>query len=367
MAGYLTHFGLTKARTPYKDVVPPLTKTAFNGLVSLIKTAGGVQSRILVDEVGAILDGHSRQSIEPDCPFDIVHGLTTDAEKRAFAFAMNKRSRQMTNGQWIKALQKMKPTAFELRTQGMTQDQVADFLGTTRTTISTWERAASRNSKNDKPVVSAKVGRPKKVTPEVSEQVKSLLASGKTQSDVATELGISQRSVSAAKNGKPKTISGRAMAVREQVAAGATLAPAAAKHRFTRNTYQRAAVVAESGDERLVKAMDAEVLTISGAWNLVDKSDEEITQAVEEAGLKVARKKHAQYSSKGKPVAQLVKELLRRTWVDWRGFNTALSRNNLPKAKEEKAELLHSCGRVREAVTSLLDRIEMVVGDVRKG
>ena len=85
--------------------MPPLLPSEYAALTASIK-AHGVQVPVLVDESGAIIDGHHRDQIAVelgiDCPREVRAGLT-DAEKRTLAVTLNRDRRHLTRSQ-IQAL-----------------------------------------------------------------------------------------------------------------------------------------------------------------------------------------------------------------------------------------------------------------------
>jgi hypothetical protein len=69
-----------KLRTPFQDILPPLSAEEFDALKASIGKRGVLNS-VLVDEAGNVLDGHHRLKIEPDAPRKVIRGLTVYAEK----------------------------------------------------------------------------------------------------------------------------------------------------------------------------------------------------------------------------------------------------------------------------------------------
>lgn len=85
--------------------MPPLLPSEYASLTESIR-AHGVQVPVLVDENGAIIDGHHRDQIAAelgiDCPRDVRAGLT-EADKRTLAISLNKDRRHLTREQ-VRAL-----------------------------------------------------------------------------------------------------------------------------------------------------------------------------------------------------------------------------------------------------------------------
>lgn len=85
--------------------MPPLLPSEYQALTESIR-ALGVQVPVIVDESGAIIDGHHRQQIAAElgvhCPREVRAGLS-DADKRTLAISLNKDRRHLTREQ-VRAL-----------------------------------------------------------------------------------------------------------------------------------------------------------------------------------------------------------------------------------------------------------------------
>ena len=81
--------------------MPPLLPSEYASLTESIRQHG-IQVPVLVDENGAIIDGHHRDMIAAelgiDCPRDVRTGLT-DSVKRTLAISLNKDRRHLTRAQ----------------------------------------------------------------------------------------------------------------------------------------------------------------------------------------------------------------------------------------------------------------------------
>lgn len=81
--------------------MPPLLPSEYLALTESIKTHG-VQVPVIVDENGAIIDGHHRDQIAAelgiDCPREVRAGLD-DSTKRTLAISLNKDRRHLTRSQ----------------------------------------------------------------------------------------------------------------------------------------------------------------------------------------------------------------------------------------------------------------------------
>src|SRR5512146_2321359 len=86
-----------RIRTPYRDLLPPLSREEFAALRADIR-AHGVRDPVIVDENDAVLDGHNRLRIDRDAPRRLVRGLS-EAEKQAFTFRANFSRRNLSPAQ----------------------------------------------------------------------------------------------------------------------------------------------------------------------------------------------------------------------------------------------------------------------------
>ena len=126
-------------RTPYKHLLPPLSREEFDALRASID-ANGVLQPVILDEHGNVLDGHNRLEITPDAPRRVIRGLS-EAEKRAFVFASNMARRNLSPAQKKAALAAMKTVARALREEDPrknTQKRMAERLGVSRDCVAKW-------------------------------------------------------------------------------------------------------------------------------------------------------------------------------------------------------------------------------------
>jgi transposase-like protein len=115
------------------QVMSRLSPEEYAALKADIATRG-VQVPAEYDDEGNILDGFHRvkicQELGIDCPKVVRSGLT-DAEKRAHAWALNLTRRHLSKAQ-------KRTIAKRLRGEGWTMDRMAQALGLSRATISSW-------------------------------------------------------------------------------------------------------------------------------------------------------------------------------------------------------------------------------------
>ncbi len=144
---------LAKSKTPYKDLLPPLSTLEYDALKASIK-AEGVRDAVILDEDGNVLDGHHRLKIDPKAPTRVIKGLS-EAEKMAFVFAVNFTRRNLSTDQKKERLTAMKKVAFALREEDAkknTQKRVATLLGVARPTVESWF-APKGGTSNDSAVI----------------------------------------------------------------------------------------------------------------------------------------------------------------------------------------------------------------------
>lgn len=128
-----------KLKTPYANLLPPLTTTERAALAADI-AAHGVRSPIVIDECGNVLDGHNRHAIDPIAPIVVVEGLS-EPEKIAFVYRSNFARRNLSPDQKRERLGHMKKTAAELRQldpKRWTQAAIAAAFGVSRQAVEKW-------------------------------------------------------------------------------------------------------------------------------------------------------------------------------------------------------------------------------------
>jgi site-specific DNA-methyltransferase (adenine-specific) len=192
-------------KTPYRDLLPPLSTEELAALRADVKASNGVRDSACVDEEGNVLDGHHRLEIDPNCPVRVIEGLSP-AEKEAFVFRANFVRRNLSPSQKNEARRKMKATAKRLREENpkkWTQKRVAEVLGVARNTVSTWfpEKPSTTNVSADnvsKPTVPSppKPDARVKINPAAKPAIAAEVKAGKSQAQVAADLGVSQQAVS---------------------------------------------------------------------------------------------------------------------------------------------------------------------------
>lgn len=120
--------------------MPPLLPSEYLALTESIKTHG-VQVPILVDENGAIIDGHHRDQIAAelgiDCPREVRTGLD-GSTKRTLAISLNKDRRHLTRAQVQALIEESLKADPQLSDRGH-----AKRIGVSPTTVGTIRSKAS--------------------------------------------------------------------------------------------------------------------------------------------------------------------------------------------------------------------------------
>lgn len=176
-----------KLTTPYEHLLPPLSGTEFDALKVSIKREG-VREPLLIDELGAILDGHHRFKIAPDAPTKTISGLS-EAQKKAFVIASNLQRRNLSPDQKAELRKKQIEIAKALKEGGEAQHQIATRLGVAQQTVSDWlmPNTDAGKAHNDNRV---------KVAKEEQAGILERAEAGELQAQIAADFGISQPRVS---------------------------------------------------------------------------------------------------------------------------------------------------------------------------
>lgn len=181
-------------KTPYKDLLPPLSTEERETLKADIKENGILQS-IIIDEKENILDGHNRYDIAPrgtNIPTIVLEGLT-EAEKKAFVIRSNLQRRNLSPSQKKDLQRTAKKIVGELREEDhkyWTQNKLAEVIGYDRSTVSKWltTNVTNHNScKHDSRV---------KVDPREKPVIVERVASGETQTQIAADYGTTPQAIS---------------------------------------------------------------------------------------------------------------------------------------------------------------------------
>ena len=182
--------------TSYEHILPPLSTDEFAALKADIK-ANGVQVPIVVDENGAILDGHHRFKIDKNAPRRVVEGLSL-GEKEAYTIRANLARRNLSPEQRREVTRRQQAIAERLRTDDpkrWTQKAVATVLGVARETVRDWFDVKTTSNGGTAKACKKPDARVKVNTAAKAEIVQRIEA-GETQEQVAADYGITQQTVS---------------------------------------------------------------------------------------------------------------------------------------------------------------------------
>src|SRR5262245_11345843 len=123
-------------RPQFTALLPPLSTKEFEALKQSI-ARDGVRDAIVIDESGAILDGHHRFKIAPHAPTRVVPGLS-QAQKLAFVISANLQRRNLSPDQKEALRERQKEIARQLKIEGFIQAEIGAMLGVAQNTISGW-------------------------------------------------------------------------------------------------------------------------------------------------------------------------------------------------------------------------------------
>lgn len=182
-------------KTPYADLLPPLSSEEFDSLKQSVK-AEGVRVPIDVDENGNVLDGYHRLKIDPNAPRRIIPNSKdwTEAQRKAYAYKANLERRQLSPEQKSEINAGRRETARELSAQGMKQRDIGLSLGAPQRTVSDWldisdsgpAKANSPKPRDQRVIV------PKEEYEVIAERVEG----GESQAQVAADYGVTQGRIS---------------------------------------------------------------------------------------------------------------------------------------------------------------------------
>lgn len=181
-----------EVKTPYAKLLPGLSHQEFEALRQSIKNEG-VRDPILIDEDGAILDGHNRHKIDPDAPTRTVSGLSP-AEKEAFVIRVNLSRRNLSPSQRrILERKTMRRVALELRKEDAkknTQERVARLLGVARETVRNWFMPNGQSANTHSPDARVKI--PVTEYPKILKRHQD----GESQESIADDYHVDQSAIS---------------------------------------------------------------------------------------------------------------------------------------------------------------------------
>jgi site-specific DNA-methyltransferase (adenine-specific) len=181
-----------KLKTPYKDLLAPLSKEEREALQADIKVRGVLQP-VIVDEDDNILDGHHRHELDNDAPTVVLTGLS-DIEKQVFVLTSNDKRRNQSPDQKAEVRRRKVELCRELRKQDpkqWTEKRLAQLFGVSQPLIHEW--LDTTNIRGDSSCIDARI---KVGTEGKAEIVHRVLGLGESQRDVAADFYVTQQAVS---------------------------------------------------------------------------------------------------------------------------------------------------------------------------
>lgn len=178
------------------EALPVLSTQEKKALKHSIKAHGGVKVPIMILPDGRIIDGHHRWELAiGDVPYEVFNGSEDDAYD--LGIALNLHRRQLSPEQINEVRkrlaadkEKQKQAAMAMRRSGKTQAQVAAELGVDQATISRWE--------DGKDISDMQAHIPNtpdlrlKITTQQKDEIAERIESGETQQAIADDLKITQ-------------------------------------------------------------------------------------------------------------------------------------------------------------------------------
>ncbi|HYT88777.1 MAG TPA: DNA methyltransferase, partial [Gemmataceae bacterium] len=183
-------------------MLPPLSRAQRAALEASI-AADGVLQLVFVLPDGRIVDGANRWDIAPDqCRIEVVE--RSDEDALALGLALNLARRQLTAEQIAEVHETLRrdralrrKTALELRSQGLTQGEVAARVGVAQQTVSDWEDAdGESDTENGIPFTPApfpdcRVTIPRPEYPTIAERIRN----GESRAQVAADYGVTSQRI----------------------------------------------------------------------------------------------------------------------------------------------------------------------------
>ncbi len=191
---------------PYRDYIPELSPEDRDSLKRDIAAVGRLEQPIVIDETGAIIDGHHRAAIAAELGLDpkTVSILTlpglSDSEKIARAISLNVKRRHLTTEQ-------KQAIARRLRAEGWSTWAIAEAMGVYPSTVVRWSpeiEACSTvaNATVEHAIVQSRDGKTRpRYRPDEADlsqrraEVRKLREQGLTIRAIADRLGISEGTV----------------------------------------------------------------------------------------------------------------------------------------------------------------------------
>lgn len=178
--------------TPYKGVLPPLTKEEFDDLRRSIESRGwdANEGSPRATEDGRLLDGHNRLAIKPDAPVAIVPDSSswTDEECEAWILRNADPKRNLSPDQKEEKRRRQVELARHFLHNGWTQEAVALAIGKSQEWVAKYRTIITSNS--------GSIDNRVKVDKSEWASIKARHDSGDTQAQIAADYGVTQKAIS---------------------------------------------------------------------------------------------------------------------------------------------------------------------------
>ena len=182
-------------KTPFADLLPPLSEDEFEALKARIEEDGGVMDAVVLDDEGNVLDGHTRLKIDPDAPTRSVRGFRHPLEKPAYVLRTRKR-RNLSREQERDCVKKCGEIALELHQADQayyTQERLGRLFGVAQQRVSDWFHSTDSGTVQVPPPDSRTV-----LTAEGKAAAVAEVEAGKPQEQVAANFHVSPATISRA-------------------------------------------------------------------------------------------------------------------------------------------------------------------------
>jgi len=177
--------------TPYVDLLPPLSMSAFDDLVADIEV-NGQRVPIVVTPDGVVIDGHHRLKATLGLGLVPLFDVVDEPHPEAAAIKLNMARRNLSPDQQREVRQRQRQLALDLAQSGMTQAEIGGALGVARRTVTDWIDATT----NGGPATSCRPDARVKVAPQARAAIADRVESGETQAQIAADYGVTPQAVS---------------------------------------------------------------------------------------------------------------------------------------------------------------------------
>lgn len=176
------------------QLLPPLSSIEYATLKASIQTYG-ILTPVTVDaDTGELLDGHHRSRIAEELGIELPephrHRCASDAERAAYAIAVNIERRQLSPEQVRHIREEQRRIYIELRRERKTQTEAAQAVGVPRETGRDWE-GSNGGSANASPFPDLRQAIPKDHRQEIAERAES----GESHAVIAADYHVTRRRI----------------------------------------------------------------------------------------------------------------------------------------------------------------------------